>query len=82
MRRNSFGEGRASLSAAKRFAKVTPQEYAARRWIDGFFWPAVVSMALVMLRSAQASSVAFSIALSSLKRHPGRSNGSAQHLKS
>ena len=47
-----------------------------------FFWPAVVSMALVMLLSAQALSVVFSIALSSLKRHPGRSNGSAQHLKS
>ncbi len=37
VRRNSFGEGRASApSAAKRFAKVTPQEFAARRWMDAF----------------------------------------------
>ena len=36
VRRSSFGEGRASASAAKRFAKVTPQEFAARRWIDCF----------------------------------------------
>ena len=37
VRRNSFGEARPSApSAAKRFAKVTPQEFAARRWIDAF----------------------------------------------